>query len=118
MLKSNRLDKKFFLFPLNILLIILSQIAFKLSANESSGNLYLDFNLYLLIGYSLLVLQFFVWSLILSNYSLSFAYPMNSTAYIFLPFAALITIGEDIIFQNFLGMCLIFIGLIIVTKNK
>jgi len=67
-----------------------------------------------LIGY---VIGTVIWLLLLSKVDVSYAYPMLSLGYIFLLIFASLFLGEQITMIRVIGVSLIVIGVILITRS-
>lgn len=57
-----------------------------------------------------------LWVYIIKHYPLSQAYPLNSLSYLFGLIAAVLILGEKVSAWGWLGVCLIMVGCVLVTK--
>lgn len=112
--------KKYLLVLIPILLISLGQTFSKYGAmiwthkNNITGFL----NLYILLGYFLLILRGFVWIFILKKVNLSFAYSFISISYIFILLIAYFMFKENITSNNIIGSSLIITGIIFISFGE
>ncbi len=76
------------------------------------------FNPWLWLGFASVLLIFIIWSTVLSKIDLSVAVPVASFSYIFVPLASLIWLHEKIPLIRWIGIILILIGVILVSKSS
>lgn len=69
------------------------------------------------LGLLVLVLNFFVWIVILSRVDLSIAMPVGSTSYIFVPIAAMLFLNEHVSLLRWAGIILIALGIHFVSQS-
>ncbi|HEX7340746.1 MAG TPA: SMR family transporter [Rhodanobacteraceae bacterium] len=72
---------------------------------------------YILGGLACYVLSVVVWLLALSRAAVSVAYPMLSIGYIVTAIAAWLYLGERMNATRWLGICIIIVGVILVTRS-
>ena len=70
-----------------------------------------------LLALPLYALGFFIWAVVLSRLSLSFAYPLLAATYILTPLAASLVFGEQVSAVRWAGMVVIFVGVAIVGSS-
>ena len=74
-------------------------------------------NWYIFGGTAVFVLSLSVWIYLLSQFDLSFLYPMSSLAFVVAAFAGWLFLSETISFGRGLGITLIMIGVICIAKS-
>ncbi|MFA5090531.1 MAG: EamA family transporter [Candidatus Omnitrophota bacterium] len=72
---------------------------------------------FLWMGILSVVLTFILWSAVLSRIDLSVAVPVASSSYIFVPLVSIIALGEKISLMRWLGIILIVLGVVFVSKS-
>ena len=70
------------------------------------------------LGIFVLLLNFFVWIVILSRVDLSIAMPVGSTSYIFVPIAAMLFLNEHVSILRWAGIILIAFGIHFVSQSS
>jgi undecaprenyl phosphate-alpha-L-ara4N flippase subunit ArnF len=76
--------------------------------------------LLIILGLAAYGMSMLLWMMALANYELSFAYPMLSTSYIFVYLGAVLLpqLDETVSSEKTVGIILIVIGVIFVTRSK
>jgi drug/metabolite transporter (DMT)-like permease len=69
------------------------------------------------VGLSFYVLGAAFWLLVLSKLDLSLAYPMLALTYVLIPLAAQFILGEQVPVLRWLGVGIIFVGVIVVAQT-
>ena len=69
------------------------------------------------IGILLYIANFFLWIIVLSKIDLSVAFPVGSTTYIIIPILSILFLHEKVALLRWLGIVLIIIGVLFVTKS-
>jgi drug/metabolite transporter (DMT)-like permease len=69
------------------------------------------------VGLSFYVLGAAFWLLVLSKLDLSLAYPMLALTYVLIPLAAQFVLGEQVPMLRWLGVGIIFVGVIVVAQT-
>ncbi len=75
-------------------------------------------NLYVLLGYAMLVLRGVVWVFLLSRLKLLFAYPLMSSTYVLVLFIAAHLFDEIITPANIAGSLLIMLGITLLSLGE
>ena len=75
-------------------------------------------NIYIILGYTMLLLRGFIWIFILKKIKLSFAYPLMSVTFILILAISYFIFDEDITFYNLLGSCLIIGGVVFISLGE
>ena len=75
-------------------------------------------NIYIILGYTMLMLRGFIWIFILKKVKLSFAYPLMSVTFILILAISYFMFNEDITFYNLLGSCLIMGGVVFISLGE
>lgn len=70
------------------------------------------------LGLSVLILNFFLWMVVLYRVDLSIAMPVGSTCYIFVPAAAVLFLHEHVSLLRWAGVVLIILGIHFVSQSK
>jgi drug/metabolite transporter (DMT)-like permease len=68
-------------------------------------------------GVLLYIANFFLWIIVLSKIDLSVAFPVGSTTYIIVPLLSIIFLHEKVALMRWIGIVLIIIGVLFVTKS-
>lgn len=110
--------KDFLLCILNTLLMVCGQILFKLGSNGKTLNKFSDIVSLVLSPLILLALVLYagttlLWLSILSRVKLSYAYPIQALAFPIVLIASAIIFHEQIPFNRWLGVIIIFAGVYI-----
>jgi drug/metabolite transporter (DMT)-like permease len=71
----------------------------------------------IIIGLLLYGLSFALWLVALSRLDVSLAYPLLSIGYIIMPFVAYLFLGEVLSILRIVGICIIIVGVYIVSKS-
>lgn len=74
-------------------------------------------NPYVLFGLGCYVVSVCVWLLVLSRVEVSFAYPMLSIGYIVTALFAFFVFGESLTPERVAGICLIIVGVYLISKT-
>ncbi|GHU13234.1 hypothetical protein FACS189449_08310 [Alphaproteobacteria bacterium] len=74
-------------------------------------------NIYILGGVSLFVLALFLWLYLLSQYDLSFLYPITSLGFVITAFSGWLFLSETISVSRAIGILLILVGVVFVAKS-
>lgn len=102
---------------INIFLLVAGQGLWKIGIQKigefTIANIILS--TYIWAGIILYALATFIWLKVLSIAPLSVAYPMQSLAYIFGMIMAYFLFGEIIPMTRWLGACVIFVGVILIS---
>ena len=69
------------------------------------------------LGLAFYALGAVFWLLVLSKLDLSLAYPMLALTYIFIPIAAMFFLGEQVPALRWVGIGVIFVGVIVVAQT-
>lgn len=109
----------------NIILLVLGQILFKIGVPRGGGlqlnNLESIYKTllspYVFAGIAIYVFATVLWLYIISKYEISTVYPMQSLAYVLMAFAAVLLFNESIGATKWLGIALIVIGVIFITRQ-
>jgi multidrug transporter EmrE-like cation transporter len=113
----------------SLLLIFLSvfagavgQIFLKLGAMRSSASDEIDLfktyvNFYVIFGLFLYGTSALIWILALRKVELSYAYPMVSFGYVIVFLVSIIFLGESVSFMKIIGLIVILIGIIIISRS-
>jgi undecaprenyl phosphate-alpha-L-ara4N flippase subunit ArnF len=115
-----------FLVLSSILLGSCAQLMLKLGTNSLPPGLDGIINapgtaiLLIILGLAAYGISMLLWMMALANYELSFAYPMLSTSYILVYLGAVLLpqLNETVSAAKTLGIILIVIGVIFVTRSK
>ena len=109
--------KRYFFILIPIIFITAGQTFSKYGAQEigKTNNI---INIYIILGYTMLILRGFVWVFILKKVKLSFAYPLMSVTYIIILAISYLLFNEEITFYNLLGCCLIIGGVTFVSFGE
>jgi len=67
-------------------------------------------------GFSAAFLASLFWMAAMSKFSISFAYPFMSLAFVFVMFGSAVFLGESLNPQKFLGTVIIVTGLVVLSK--
>jgi len=115
--------KTILLILFNVLLLTSGQILWKKALNEAGGislnNMFhLIFSPMILAGILLYVVATAVWFIVLSRASLSYAYPLQSLAYVLGVLAAWQIFKDEIPLTRWVGVLVIIIGVVLVSYNK
>lgn len=70
------------------------------------------------LGVLIYVMNFFIWIVVLYKVDLSIAMPVGSTAFIFVPIAAMIFLHEQVSFLRWIGILFIVLGIHFVAQSK
>ncbi|MCL4552989.1 MAG: EamA family transporter [Candidatus Marsarchaeota archaeon] len=70
-----------------------------------------------LVALPLYAVGFLVWAVVLSRLSLSFAYPLLAATYVLTPLAAWLILNEEISAARWVGIGVVFIGVVIIGKS-
>ena len=129
-MKNNNLTLKIFLLLiLNDIIDTVAQVfmkkgmAYPWSGSLSMGSI-CDFvakngsSPFLWFGISICLMNFFLWIVILYKIDLSIAMPVGSTAYIFIPIAAMLFLHEHMSPVRWLGIACIVLGIHFVAQSK
>ncbi len=91
---------------------------FQIEANNLlSTGLKIATNPNIVIGLLLYGLSFGLWLVALSRLDVSIAYPLLSIGYIIMPFVAYLFLGEVLSILRIIGICIIIVGVYIVSKS-
>lgn len=74
-------------------------------------------NIYLWIAVICYILSLLVWMIVLSKIDVSYAYPFSSIGYIITLIAGYIIFNENITLPRIIGVCIVIIGVIIISKS-
>ncbi len=115
-----------FLVLSSILLVSCAQLMLKLGMNSLPPGLDGIMNapgaaiLLIILGLAAYGMSMLLWMMALANYELSFAYPMLSTSYILVYLGAVLLpqLDETVSTAKTIGIILIVIGVIFVTRSK
>lgn len=66
---------------------------------------------------ALYVVGMFLWLVVLSRESLSFAYPLLGLSYVLIVFASKLFLDEPVTLMRFIGAATISLGVVIITRN-
>jgi drug/metabolite transporter (DMT)-like permease len=105
---------------LNIVLLVAGQIVWKIGL-EKSGGLHFDnalqvmFSPLILLGIFIYGAATVIWLYVLSRLPLSFAYPLQSFAYVFALLAAFILFKESIPPTRWIGTAVILAGIAVLS---
>ena len=69
------------------------------------------------VGVLLYITNFFLWIVVLSKIDLSVAFPVGSSTYIIVPILSILFLHEKVALMRWLGIVLIIIGVLFVTKS-
>lgn len=69
------------------------------------------------VGLTLYALSAMLWLIVLSHMDLSYAYPLLSISYILVPLAAWLLFGEQISPLRWLGILIVLIGVIVISRS-
>lgn len=75
-------------------------------------------NLYIILGYTSLLLRGFIWIFILKKVKLSFAYPLMSVTFILILGISYFLFNEEITFYNLVGCFLIMGGVAFISLGE
>jgi drug/metabolite transporter (DMT)-like permease len=108
----------------NIILLVTGQALFKYGLPKVGGLKFDSFQSvlkvflspYILTGLFIYVIATVLWFYIISKYEISTVYPMQSLAYILMAILAILLFNETIGAYKWLGIILIVIGVIFVTR--
>ena len=129
-MKKNNLTLKIFaLIVLNDLVDAVAQLIMKkglIASGISSVNLgnIVEFaarnasSFLIWLGILIYVMNFFIWIVILYKIDLSIAMPVGSTAYIFVPLAAMFFLREHVGIMRWAGIACIVLGIHFVAQSK
>lgn len=114
---------KYILILINILCLVLGQTAWKygLENLQLNGNVIqkffqIVFSPLILLGFALYIFATVIWMYLLSKLPLSFLYPIQSLAYVFALFIALLLFKEQIPVTRWIGTGVILFGVYLVVK--
>ena len=71
----------------------------------------------ILFGLGLYVVGFVVWLIVLSRVDLSFAYPMISLNYVLVMFFSWLVLGEHLDLNRLIGVMVICVGVVILSRS-
>ncbi|MBL4731050.1 MAG: EamA family transporter [Rhizobiaceae bacterium] len=99
-------------------MLAFGQFLFKMAGRNISGNLGKDlwsiaFNPYFMAAGTLYVVASFLWVIALSRIDISKAYPFMASGFIIVPILGYFLLNETLSFNYFIGVSLIFIGIIV-----
>jgi drug/metabolite transporter (DMT)-like permease len=106
---------------LNVLLLVVGQIFFKMGL-EQAGGFHLSnwmqvfLSPWILTGLFLYVLATGLWFGVLSRENLSVAYPLQSLSYVFGVIAAWLIFHEPVSFTRWMGVVVIMIGVALIVR--
>ncbi len=69
------------------------------------------------LGFALYIVSAFMWLIVLSHTSLSFAYPFASVTFVLILFLSTIVLNEGISALRWAGSIVIIIGLLMITRS-
>jgi len=69
----------------------------------------------IIIGVSLSAVGFLLWLAVISNFRMSYIYPLSSIGYIIMAFMAIAFLGESISITQWIGTCVIVAGCILIN---
>jgi len=72
----------------------------------------------LILGTAMQALYFGLWLAVLSWEDLSVALPLQALSYIIVAFLAQWYLGEDVTPMRWAGICLIFVGVVLITRSS
>ncbi len=112
--------KTILLILFNVVLLTTGQILWKMGLDQAGGispeNMFrVVFSPLILAGLALYVIATVVWFIVLSRAELSFAYPLQSTAYILGVFAAWLIFKEVVPPTRWVGVMVIIAGVALVS---
>ena len=111
------MPRHYLLVVLPILFVMVGQTLSKYGAEEIKKTDTIV-NVYIIAGYTMLLLRGFIWIFILKKVKLSFAYPLMSVTFILILAISYFMFDEDITFNNLLGSCLIIGGVIVIGLGE
>jgi drug/metabolite transporter (DMT)-like permease len=74
-------------------------------------------NMYVCVGVFVLVMGLILWMYLISQFEVSFLYPISSLGFAITAFAGWAFLGEIITWQRVVGISLILVGVIFVAKS-
>ncbi len=107
---------------LNVFLLTVGQVLWKIGLNQAGGislaNMFkVLFSPLIIAGLILFIIATGLWFVILSKADLSYAYPLQSTAYVLGMLAAWLIFKEVIPVTRWLGVAVIIVGVYIVSMK-
>ena len=99
-------------------MLAFGQFLFKMAGRNISGNLGKDlwsiaFNPYFMSAGTLYVVASFLWVIALSRIDISKAYPFMASGFIIVPILGYLLLNETLSINYFIGVSLIFAGIIV-----
>jgi drug/metabolite transporter (DMT)-like permease len=110
--------KRYFLLIISLVLLIIGQVVGKYASyyiDVSSFRFFMFFHPLVILGYSLILLRGVTWILVLRKFTLSFAYPFMSLAYIFVFIFSYILFGEQFTLLKLFSIFIIIFGVSFIT---
>ncbi|GHU18420.1 hypothetical protein FACS189472_06720 [Alphaproteobacteria bacterium] len=114
----------FFLIFMQVVVNSLAQVILKkgvglLNLKQPLISLFISIatNIYIIGGVSLFVLALFLWLYLLSQYDLSFLYPITSLGFVITAFSGWLFLSETISMSRAIGIFLILVGVMFVAKS-
>jgi len=111
------MPKHYLLVLIPIFFVVVGQTLSKYGAQEIKKSDTI-LNVYIILGYTSLLLRGFIWILILKKIKLSFAYPLMSVTFILILAISYFLFNEEITFYNMLGSFLIMGGVAFISLGE
>ena len=114
-------SKSIVLLLVSVLMIALGQVFWKLGTNQTGTGATLIktiTNIWFILGCLMLLASSAVWIIALKSVDLSYAFPFQSLAYVFIFIFSILLFKEPVTTLKLVGTLLIIAGVIVASKSK